>query len=292
MPKSFSPPKYRHFKPRNLAVVRIHGRDHYLGPFGSPESLEQYARLIAEHGASSPASVNALVSEITITELACQFFRHAEMYYRRPDGTPTHEVNNIRQALRVLRELYGTLIANDFGPLKLQVVRQAMIDRGWSRGNINRAVRRVVLCFQWACQNELIKPDIFHGLKCVKGLQQGRSEAREADKVKPVPDAWVEAVIPLVRPQVAAMIRLNWNALVKSGFSDRNNTRMPGVGTRVRSIWVLKHKRSSSRFFTAPPATTCFRRRRPRRNGTQNDGPKGTPRNLNALRVNWLNSLR
>ena len=41
-------PKYRHYKPKNLAVVRIGNRDHYLGQYDSPESHEKYHRLIAE----------------------------------------------------------------------------------------------------------------------------------------------------------------------------------------------------------------------------------------------------
>ena len=41
-------PKYRHFKPKNLAVVRIDDRDHYLGKYDSPESHERYHRLVAE----------------------------------------------------------------------------------------------------------------------------------------------------------------------------------------------------------------------------------------------------
>ncbi len=43
-----SPPKYRHYKPKNLAVVVIDGKAHYLGRYGSPESQEKYHRLIAE----------------------------------------------------------------------------------------------------------------------------------------------------------------------------------------------------------------------------------------------------
>ncbi len=42
------PPKYRHYKPKDLAVVRIDGKDHYLGKHGSPESWERYHRLLAE----------------------------------------------------------------------------------------------------------------------------------------------------------------------------------------------------------------------------------------------------
>ena len=31
-------PKYRHYKPKDLAVVRIDGRDVYLGKYDSPKS--------------------------------------------------------------------------------------------------------------------------------------------------------------------------------------------------------------------------------------------------------------
>ena len=41
-------PKYRHYKPKDLAVVRIDGKDQYLGKYGSPESHEKYRRLVAE----------------------------------------------------------------------------------------------------------------------------------------------------------------------------------------------------------------------------------------------------
>ena len=29
-------PKYRHYRPKNLAVVRINGKDHYLGARAAP----------------------------------------------------------------------------------------------------------------------------------------------------------------------------------------------------------------------------------------------------------------
>ena len=50
-------PKYRHYKPKNLGVVRIDGRDHYLGKFGTPESYEKYHRLLAERYARWPGNV-------------------------------------------------------------------------------------------------------------------------------------------------------------------------------------------------------------------------------------------
>jgi hypothetical protein len=41
-------PKYRRYRPKNLAVVRLDGRDVYLGPYDSPESHEKYRRVVAE----------------------------------------------------------------------------------------------------------------------------------------------------------------------------------------------------------------------------------------------------
>ncbi|MGO9598663.1 MAG: hypothetical protein ACLP7Q_11790 [Isosphaeraceae bacterium] len=41
-------PKYRHYRPKNLAVVRINGKDHYLGRYDSPESRDNYRRVLAE----------------------------------------------------------------------------------------------------------------------------------------------------------------------------------------------------------------------------------------------------
>jgi hypothetical protein len=58
MPRKARQPSYRHHKARNLAVVTIGGKNHYLGPWQSPESHERYAALIAEwkrNGGTLPA---------------------------------------------------------------------------------------------------------------------------------------------------------------------------------------------------------------------------------------------
>ena len=46
-------PSYRLHKPSGQARVIIDGEHIYLGPYGSPESHERYARLIAERAASA-----------------------------------------------------------------------------------------------------------------------------------------------------------------------------------------------------------------------------------------------
>ncbi|HUR52767.1 MAG TPA: hypothetical protein VMZ71_01465 [Gemmataceae bacterium] len=48
MPRPTSVPKLTLHKASGKAVVRLNGRDHYLGVYGSPEAKAAYDRLIAE----------------------------------------------------------------------------------------------------------------------------------------------------------------------------------------------------------------------------------------------------
>jgi len=49
MPKrKHQPPSYRRHKASGNAMVTIHGRDHYLGKYGSRESHEKYHELVAK----------------------------------------------------------------------------------------------------------------------------------------------------------------------------------------------------------------------------------------------------
>ena len=60
MPPIVKQPAYRLHKARSCAVVTLNGKNHYLGPWQSPESHEKYARLIAEwrrnNGVPPPAA--------------------------------------------------------------------------------------------------------------------------------------------------------------------------------------------------------------------------------------------
>jgi hypothetical protein len=128
MPSLFARlPKYRHYKPKDLAVVRIDGKDHYLGKFGSEESRQKYRRLIAEMLAA-PATAPPPTPQPdghggpTLNELLVSYWDHVRSYYVK-DGRPTSEQDNIRQALRFVRPLYGSIAAKDFSPLALKAVR-------------------------------------------------------------------------------------------------------------------------------------------------------------------------
>jgi integrase len=202
MPKSRRPSLLFH-KPSGQARVRIDGKDHYLGAFGSPEAQARYDLLIDEW--LRRKSLDR--ATITVDELALRFLEHAIGYYVK-DGVQTSEDSCIRLALRPVVRLFGNLLACQFGPLKLKQARQAMIDAGAKRSTINRHVGRIKLAFRWAVENELLPVEVFSALTTVRGLAQGRTEAVEADPVKPVALAFVEAIRPHVSRQVWAMVEL------------------------------------------------------------------------------------
>jgi integrase len=203
-------PKYRHQKSRNLAVVRINGRDHYLGRYNSPESHAEYRRLVGEYFATGMTPQPAVTQDeagALINDLMIGYIRHVDAYYVK-NGKPTSEVRLIRDALRVLRHLYGHTPARDFGPLALKTVRKAYIDAGLCLNEVNRRTRLVVRFFRWATENELVPPSVHHGLKTVAGLRKGRTDIRETEPVKAVPEDHVDAVLPHLGRRVAAMIQL------------------------------------------------------------------------------------
>ena len=221
MPRTQRPPAYRLHKARQSAVVTIHGQNHYLGPFGSPESHEKYARLISEwrlHATDRPSTspTRQRDSARSVNELILVYFRHVQGYYVK-DGKPTSEQDNIRQALRFVRQTFGTTPASEFGPLALKVVRQAMIDARRSRRLINQDVHRIRGMFRWAAAEELYPGESLSALAAVTALEKGRTEAKELPPIRPVDEATVLATLPHLSPQVAAMVRFQLLTAARPG---------------------------------------------------------------------------
>lgn len=113
---------------RDRAFVRLNGQRFYLGKYGSPESKEKYRRLIAEWKANH-RQILSPSDDLTVVELIAHFWQHAQTDYRRPNDTPTSEIDNYRQALRLLKNLYGHTLANAFGPKSLKMVRCSILEK-------------------------------------------------------------------------------------------------------------------------------------------------------------------
>lgn len=199
-------PKLRHHKGSGQALVVIDGKSIYVGKHGTPQAQEQYDRVVAEW-LSNGRRVDQDGPGLTIAETILAYWNFAQTYYRK-NGETTDELYGIKAAMRPLRKAYASLPVADFGPLKLKSVRQAMVDAGHSRKYVNDNVNRIKRLIKWAVENELAPPSVYHGLQAVSGLKRGRSQARETEPIKPVPDAHVSAVLSRVSPQVATMIQL------------------------------------------------------------------------------------
>lgn len=213
MPRRNQPPSYRHYKPKNLAVVRIKGKDHYLGKFDSPESWRAYYRLIADHLA--PAEQLHVAREddsprpkrISIKKLCLAYFEFAQAEYVKA-GQPTGEATCIKHALRRLLKLFGDKHADTFGPMDLKMVRDEFIRDDLARTTINKNIGRIKRMYRWAVENELVPVSTFHALATVNGLKMGKTSAREPDRVSIVQDEVIQATLPFMPRPIQAMVQL------------------------------------------------------------------------------------
>ena len=203
MPKKRSRPAYQLHKATGQAKVRIDGKDHYLGAYGSPDSRDEYERLVSAWFAKQDIGRFRL----TVDDLALLYLEHAQQYYRKR-GRVTSEVSGIRIALRHLIARHGRTRLRDFGPLALKEVWQAMIQAGYVRKSINIHIGRIRRMFKWGVAEQLVPADVLTALQALDGLREGRAKVRESEPVRPVFEAAVAAVKPYVSRPIWAMVQV------------------------------------------------------------------------------------
>ena len=255
------PPKYRLHKGSGQAIVSINGRRLYLGVYGTPKSHELYEKAISEWRRSLPGKAESRAStkkishfdddlvvtasklrerrqagqEATINELILVYRKHTHVYYRK-NGNVTREAMIIDEVLRFLDEHNGIERIDQFGPVKLDELRDRMIDDlDWSRKHINKQVSRIVRMFRWAVEQEVAPPESHSALAKLTGLKKDRSRARETSGVSCVEDDVVQQTIALLPPVVADMVRLQRLTGARPG---EICTVRPGDIDRTASIWI------------------------------------------------------
>ena len=212
-------PSYRLHKPSGQARVIIDSKHHYLGKYGTSESWEKYHRLVAESlshpvNASRTDPASRGISDILIGELILAYWEYAQARYVR-DGKPTDRLYHVRLAMRPLRKLYGTTLAGDFGPRKLKAVREHMITEGLKERNglnreyINDHIGIIKRMFRWAAAEESVPTGVHQALETLESIQKGRDpRVKGSKKICPAPEKHVQAVLPVVSPQIRTMIEL------------------------------------------------------------------------------------
>lgn len=204
MPKRSKPPKYSLHKATGQARVRIGGTDHYLGVFGSPESHAAYAKLVDAwlvHQSTKPTL------RLTVGQLTVRYLEHAQRYYVKR-GRPTGEVPMIKTALKRLNRVAKDAFADELSPQHMRAVQAQCIADGVCRNYVNHMTRRIRRMVKWAVGEEFVPATVLISLQAIGDLKRGRSAARETGPVRPVSIEHVNAVLPLLSRQVAAMVKL------------------------------------------------------------------------------------
>ncbi|MEM9367354.1 MAG: site-specific integrase [Planctomycetota bacterium] len=205
-------PSYRHHKASGQAVVKIDGREIYLGEFDSKASRDKYDQLVGQLIARRTLALkgtldrNELSKSVRVADLVVAFWKEKRSYYMK-DGKPTSEHCSFRMVIKSMTVPFRDLPADEFGPLMLKGIREQWVERGYVRSSINRSQRRLVAIFKWGVENELVHPETWQRLKAVATLKKNRTPAPESVPVMPVELALVEATIPHLSPVVADMVR-------------------------------------------------------------------------------------
>jgi len=192
-------PKGSHFATKDRGVAESLARD-------------MFAKSVVDSKTS-----NQLEYDGTFASVITQYMNHAREYYRGPDGKVSGELRNITSVVNGLIDVFGQMLAEDFGPLRLQEFRRTLIDRGLCRSTINQRVNIVRRIFKWAAAQQIISASIFYGLSAVEGLRRGRTSAKESKNIRPVTETVVRKVLPFSCPTIAAMIELQMLTGMRSG---------------------------------------------------------------------------
>jgi integrase len=215
--KRGTPPSYRrHSSGQACVTVRDpdgRRREILLGQWESPESKAEYARVLAElaanQGSMRPKTRGPAPADITINEVVLAFWRYADQHYRSPDGTPTGELENLQNALRPLKALYGRTHARDFDSACLEALQEELVRGGrLCRSTINARVNRVRRVFRWGVRKRLVPVEVIQSLATVPGLQCGRTAAPEPEGILPAVAEDINATLPYLPAPVRAMVEL------------------------------------------------------------------------------------
>lgn len=241
----FRIPSYLHHKARNKGRSRVNGKDIYFpGVYDSKESRDAYRELVARLAGEHHERLKhlrgdeILRGECLVVELMADYLQHADSYY-----TTESEPRCIRYALQPMRDLFGRLGVDEISPKKLKVVREAMIEKGWSRTGVNAAVRRVVRMFRWGVEEELVTVQTLQALSAVSPLKYGRRpEVPENEDREAVRPEHIDAVKDYVLPEVWAMVTVQRH----SGMRPTEVCELKGADIlRESDVWTYsppKHK--------------------------------------------------
>ncbi len=126
--------------------------------------------------AHAPAPINA-PADLTAAEALVRYTTHIDGYYLNPDGMPTVTPSDIKITLGYLQRLFGSLPLREFDIKSFKTVRQAMIDDGRVRAQVNKRASQVRGFVRWCVEEQLPTARVLERLRAVRALAPGRDGA-------------------------------------------------------------------------------------------------------------------
>ena len=227
-PKAKAPARRCHLS--GQSVVTIAGRDIYLGKHDSPESIARYAVLIGIYqqnglalpegfdaadlderaatmlGQAAPAAVASQQTKqvVLVRHVTALFREHIETKYAK---TPQEKRRHVRLCDQ-LDQLFGDVVAEQFGPLRLREFRDSLVKQKLARKYVNRLVNCVIAIFKHAVAGELIDAGKIQQLQTLEPLRNGQTTAPETPEVEPAVLADVRATAKHLSPIIKSMLRI------------------------------------------------------------------------------------
>src|SRR5215216_1961961 len=133
-----------------------------------------------------------------------------------------------------------------------------MVAVGWCRNTVNQRIRRVRHVWKWGAEEGLVPASTWHGLCVVRGLQAGRTAARETEGRKPVADAVVDATLPHLPRHVRGLVQ--FQRLTGCRPAEACRLRMDEVDTSG-PVWVYSPARHKCAWRTRSDRVVRFGRR-------------------------------
>jgi integrase len=205
-PRSAQPAYQFHVSGQGRVILA--GEDYYLGPHGSPESYARYFALLAEYNANGkqpPQQPKRLADTCIRMRDITADFRHREL--------PNYESNNgqysrFSNLCDLLDARHGDEPTSEFGPRKLETLRDTFVAKGNCRSYCNTLTRMIIRIIEHGVSRELVQPDRIVALEALKPLKEG--QARESQGRSGVAIETIKATLPFLTATAAAMVRIQF----------------------------------------------------------------------------------
>ncbi len=204
--KNYSP-KLCHIPKKNLWYVTLNGKRTFLGVCSKAEAEEKYNIEVGRWMSQGrkPLSPPATDASYLIEDLVADY---AEYLGKRHAGSDIPD--EIKQSMRALLQHCAKLPVADFTQHELVLVRNQLVAADLCRGSVNGRINRIRAMFKWAAKQEIIQFALHDNLRTVDRLKLNEYGVRESDPIRAIERDAVDAILPHVSRQVAAMIEMQW----------------------------------------------------------------------------------